>query len=355
MYHCVGPPTSGLERLLQHESGLERLISEFHPGFRDALRKTCRSLNGRSQNGSKHKLSHLMYELYHAIFAELWELALPYIIAEASTTTKMIKLPLDEMKGYEVEAKRLFDISYKNDDNWGFDGEEMSYHGDYKPEILLKQLEGNKLLTRDHFYGDFDYPWKISDDSLEYVKRNAYFIPFVILALYITYLIGRYLVNKQIPDWNEIGYIIKQACVSMFGAVHPMFYLAGRLAFRLAMGQPILPRTMQAWRTVQRERNRTPSYSRYTWNSRFEVYVTGPLQIAKERGIAHLSCCYTDVMQLIQRFIELSRDLFRRGTVEPFNDFSRLLGRRGTNSQRTSEDDTIPLLSSTLPFHPHRT
>eukprot|EP01040_Poterioochromonas_malhamensis_P013101 gene13101-14374_t len=353
--HCVGPPISDLERLLQHEAGLGDLIHEYHPGFRDALRKTCRSLNGRSQNGSKHKLSHLMYELYHAIFADLWELALPYMIAEASTTTKMIKLPLDEMKRYEEEAKRLYDISYKNDDNWGFDGEDMSYHGDSKSEFLLKQLEGNKHLTRDHFFGDVDYPCKISDDSIEYVKRNAYFISLVILALYITYLIGRYLVNQQIPDWNEIGYIIKQACFSMFGAVDPLFYLAGRIAFRLAMGQPILPRTMQAWRTVQREKNRTPAYS---WNSRFEVYVTGPLRIAKERGIAHLSCCFNDVMQLIERFIELSRELFRRGIVEPFNDFSRrLVGstsrRRGTNSQRTSEENANPLLSSTIPFHPH--
>eukprot|EP01040_Poterioochromonas_malhamensis_P017097 gene17097-19573_t len=126
--NCVGPSISGLERLLQLGGntgvGLENKIREYYPGFRYALRKTCRSLNGRSQNGSKHKLTHMMYELYHTIFGDIWEIALPYMIAEASTTRTIITLPLDEMKGCEEEAKRLFEISYNNPKNW-----EMCHNG----------------------------------------------------------------------------------------------------------------------------------------------------------------------------------------------------------------------------------
>jgi len=344
--HCVGPPISDLERLLQHEAGFGDLISEFHPEFRDAIRKTCRSLNGRSQNGSKHKLSHLMYELYHAIFADLWELALPCIVAEASTTTKIIKLPLSLMRCSQEESVKLFDASYQDVNNWTFDGVKMNYRGASEHEFHLKQLENTKHITRDHFCGDFDSSSSenFSDHSIEYVKRNVFLISFVFLALHITYLIGRYLVNQQLPDWNEIFHTIKEACISMFGAIHPLCYLALRVVFQLFSCQPLLPRSMQTWDTFNREQELNPVA--WTWSVRFEVYVTEPLRIAMERAFEHLSCCYEDVMQLIERFIEMSQDLFRQNVTVPFNEFARyfFLGRSVSPN---------PFLLLTLSFHPH--
>ncbi len=371
----VRPPTSGLERLLQHDAGLEELISEYHPRFRYALRRTCRSLNGQSQNGSKHKLSHLTYELYHAIFADLWELALPYIIAEASTTTKMIKLPLSLMPSNsnslllpktnlqpircpQEEPLKRFADSYKGVNNPAFDGVQLNDRGDSELEILSPQFEYREHLTPDHLYGDFDHSSEklsdhsidcssenLSDHSVEYVKeRNAIFISFVILALHITYLIGRYLVNQQIPDWNELFYVIKEAFFSMFGAMHPLCCLALRLVFRLCSCQPLLPRSMQAWDAFNGEQEMNPVV--WTWSVRFEVFVIEPLRIAMERGIGHLSSCYEDVMQLMKRFMEMSQDLFRRNVTVPFNEFARyfFLGRS------TSPN---PFLLLTLPFHPH--
>ncbi len=384
--NCVGPSLSGLERLLQQGGntgvGLENKIRDYYPRFRYALRRTCRSLNGRSQNGSKHKLSHLMYELYHAIFADVWELALPYMIAEASTTRTIIKLPLDEMKGYEAEAKRLFEISYNNPKNWEtcFRGcisingvpkfrdlflqikltfvlpimkmiqlpqlnadqintfklrvKDDCYVGESEDDLFFDVLEQKKIIIQN--FGDYDYYQKINDVTLEFVEIHYSFIILVTVTFYIAYLIG-----KQKPDFHDIFRVLRQLYLYLFlfsSSVLFAIFLSWMMWFCL-LG--IFLRSLLALDAVTREKNRSDLNSSKTWSIFFEIHLLGPLEIAGDRGFKNLICCFG----MIQHFL-------RQSIIIPLLDFFDPLFHRESNELTAPDtEEGNPLLPTPLPFN----
>ncbi len=362
---CVGPPISNLEWLLQQGGStgenIGDKIKEYYPEFHEVIGKTCRSMHGKPRKTkAMQKMSYLMYELFQAMIDDFIDLIIPSAIAGALTTVKLIKFTADEDSSITKAALTAYGNLYKDEKNWGFTGTGISYRGPSEDEVYMRTLEKAKKLTRDHFYGDIEYTYDVNEGVVEYVKRNSCFIPILVAILYASYLIGRYLVNKQVVSKEEMLYLLKQCLFSLLGSIHPFFYLTIRICFRIIQGENIFPRIMKAWQRVREGQIKNPAFSQYSWKDCFEMYLIDPIRILLERGLAFLQSLNKDLMKVISRFLDMITNFLRRGVIIPMQEFFQcFFNQESTNDNlevgrnrirgRASYSNIIPLLH----IHPH--